>query len=119
MTTSTTLRPHYDPTTTALRPRYDFAATPRARFDFASTPLRPRFDPASTSLRHPGGSASTSLRPRFDLASAPAADGIPAVAGSRPVRAGGNGYGDGRALSLCEVTSESGARWELQLKGAV
>ena len=29
----------------------------------------------------------------------------------------GNGYGDGRALSLGEVTGVDGARWELQLKG--
>jgi len=29
----------------------------------------------------------------------------------------GNGYGDGRALSLCEVVGEGGDRWELQLKG--
>ena len=30
----------------------------------------------------------------------------------------GNGYGDGRALSLGEFVSDSGARWELQLKGS-
>jgi len=30
----------------------------------------------------------------------------------------GNGYGDGRALSLGEFVAESGARWELQLKGS-
>jgi len=30
----------------------------------------------------------------------------------------GNGYGDGRALSIGEVVSGNGERWELQLKGA-
>ena len=30
----------------------------------------------------------------------------------------GRGYGDGRAISIAEVKLESGARWELQLKGA-
>lgn len=30
----------------------------------------------------------------------------------------GNGYGDGRAISLGEVLAEDGARWELQLKGS-
>jgi len=30
----------------------------------------------------------------------------------------GNGYGDGRALSLGEFVVEGGARWELQLKGS-
>uniref|UniRef100_A0A7S0IW07 Selenoprotein O n=1 Tax=Calcidiscus leptoporus TaxID=127549 RepID=A0A7S0IW07_9EUKA len=29
----------------------------------------------------------------------------------------GNGYGDGRAISLGEVLTSAGARWELQLKG--
>eukprot|EP00658_Telonema_sp_P-2_P029945 TRINITY_DN22702_c0_g1_i2.p1 TRINITY_DN22702_c0_g1~~TRINITY_DN22702_c0_g1_i2.p1 ORF type:complete len:593 (+),score=141.88 TRINITY_DN22702_c0_g1_i2:69-1781(+) len=30
----------------------------------------------------------------------------------------GNGYGDGRAISVGEVLTSSGQRWELQLKGA-
>ena len=30
----------------------------------------------------------------------------------------GNGYGDGRAISIGEVLTSAGARWELQLKGA-
>merc|ERR1712054_409929 len=30
----------------------------------------------------------------------------------------GNGYGDGRALSIGEVVTAAGTRWELQLKGA-
>jgi hypothetical protein len=30
---------------------------------------------------------------------------------------GGNGYGDGRAISLVELLLPSGNRWELQLKG--
>ena len=30
----------------------------------------------------------------------------------------GNGYGDGRAVSIAEVLTSAGARWELQLKGA-
>lgn len=30
----------------------------------------------------------------------------------------GNGYGDGRAISIAEVVAPSGQRWELQLKGA-
>ena len=30
----------------------------------------------------------------------------------------GNGYGDGRAISIAEVLTASGERWELQLKGA-
>jgi len=30
----------------------------------------------------------------------------------------GNGYGDGRAISVGEVVSPSGKRWEMQLKGA-
>lgn len=29
----------------------------------------------------------------------------------------GNGYGDGRAISVAEVVNEKGVRWELQLKG--
>ena len=32
--------------------------------------------------------------------------------------ASGNGYGDGRAVSLGEVLTAAGQRWELQLKGA-
>ena len=30
----------------------------------------------------------------------------------------GNGYGDGRAISLAEISMKGGRRWELQLKGA-
>ncbi len=30
----------------------------------------------------------------------------------------GNGYGDGRAISIAEILNSSGERWELQLKGA-
>ena len=30
----------------------------------------------------------------------------------------GNGYGDGRAISIAELLTASGERWELQLKGA-
>jgi uncharacterized protein YdiU (UPF0061 family) len=30
----------------------------------------------------------------------------------------GNGYGDGRAISVGEVTLEDGSHWEFQLKGA-
>jgi len=30
----------------------------------------------------------------------------------------GNGYGDGRAISIAEVLTASGQRWEMQLKGA-
>ena len=30
----------------------------------------------------------------------------------------GNGYGDGRAISVGEVTLEDGTHWEFQLKGA-
>jgi uncharacterized protein YdiU (UPF0061 family) len=30
----------------------------------------------------------------------------------------GNGYGDGRAISIAEVVVDGSTRWELQLKGA-
>ena len=29
----------------------------------------------------------------------------------------GNGYGDGRAISICEINHDDGKQWELQLKG--
>ena len=65
----------------------------------------------------------TSLRaPRLTLG--PPCSLLPAIAGAtpkRPNRTGpfgnGNGYGDGRAISIGEVVV-NGSRWEFQLKGA-
>ena len=57
VTTSTTLRPHYDHTTTPLRPHYDHT----------TTPLRPHYDPTTTTLRPHYDHTTTTLRPHFLL----------------------------------------------------